>query len=30
MVTFLTKEKAESLIATKIKNLSLYQRAGIV
>ena len=27
MVTFLTKEKAESLIATKIKNLSLYQRA---
>jgi ribonuclease-3 len=27
MVTFLTKEKAESLIATKIKNLSLYQKA---
>src|SRR5210317_198533 len=27
MVTFLTKDKAESLIATKIKNLSLYQRA---
>ena len=27
MVTFLTKEKAESLIATKIKNLDLYQRA---
>jgi len=27
MVTFLTKERAETLIATKIKNLSLYQKA---
>lgn len=27
MVTFITKEMAESLIATKIKNLSLYQKA---
>ena len=27
MVTFLTKEKAESLIGTKIKNLDLYQKA---
>jgi len=27
MVTFITKEVAEQLVATKIKNLSLYQRA---
>ena len=27
MVTFLTKEVAEQLVDTKIKNLDLYQRA---
>ena len=27
MVTFLTKEKAEQLVGTKVKNLDLYQKA---